>query len=258
MSRSTEPRTTAQALAGAADGPVLSAVGVGKRFGDLVVLDDVGLDVGPAEAVGIVGPNGAGKTTLLDILSGAQRPSSGVVTFLGHDVTGWPAARRCRHGIGRSHQVPRPFTGMTVYENALTAALSGTLHSARVARRNAVDVLDRCDMLHLANRQAASLTLLQRKRLELARALATEPRVLLLDEIAGGLTDAETDELVETIRQVRQEGVAIVWIEHVIHALLRVVERLVCLTGGRVIADGASNEVMSDPRVIQAYLGSSA
>ena len=263
MSPSAEPVTdtagTGEAAPAASPAPpVLAANGIHRRFGSLVVLEGVDITLAPGEALGIVGPNGAGKTTLLDILSGAQAPSEGSVTFQGQDVTRWKVDRRCRSGIGRSHQVPRPFTGMTAYENVLVASVQGGSHRRRDAQQHVLGVLDRCGMLGQANRPAAALTLLERKRLEMARALATDPQVLLLDEIAGGLTDAETDELIATIRQLRADGIAIVWIEHVIHALLRVIDRLVCLAQGRILAEGEPDAVMSDPRVVEAYLGSAA
>lgn len=258
MSPSAEPVTAGTGhTAGAATPAVLAANGIHRRFGSLVVLEGIDLTLAPGEALGIVGPNGAGKTTLLDILSGAQ-PSEGSVTFQGQDVTRWKVDRRCRSGIGRSHQVPRPFTGMTAYENVLVASVQGGSHRRGAAQQHALGVLERCGMLGQANRPAAALTLLERKRLEMARALATDPQVLLLDEIAGGLTDAETDELIATIRQLSADGIAIVWIEHVIHALLRVIDRLVCLAQGRVLAEGEPDAVMSDPRVVEAYLGSAA
>ncbi len=240
------------------DAPILGASGVGKHFGALVVLDDVAFSVAAGGAVGIVGPNGAGKTTLLDILAGAQRPNGGTVMFKGEDVTSMGAAARCRLGIGRTHQVPRPFVDMTVFENTLVGATAGAGLKGAAAHARTIEALERTGLLAQGNRRAASLGLLDRKRLEMARALATDPVVLLLDEIAGGLTDEETHALVESIQALRAAGLAVVWIEHVVHALVRVAERLVCMSVGRVIAEGEPDAVMADPVVIDAYLGSAA
>jgi branched-chain amino acid transport system ATP-binding protein len=237
---------------------ILAAIGVRKRFGALAVLDDVDLALAAGEAIGIVGPNGAGKTTLLNVLSGALRPNGGEVQFRGKRVTRVGRARRCRMGIARAHQVPRPFGGMTVFENVFVGASTGGRQRGQAAYDRCIEVLERCDLVDVANRRAESLGLLHRKRLELARALATGPVVLLLDEIGGGLTDAEAAELVTTISGLRDQGVAIVWIEHIVHVLLQVVERLVCMDAGRVIADGEPAAVMKDAAVIDAYLGSGA
>ena len=237
------------------DGPLLVAEAVRHRFGALTVLDGVTFAVDPGEAVGIVGPNGAGKTTLLNVLAGSLRPSEGAVRFRGADVTRSGAATRCRLGIGRSHQVPRPFGEMTVFENVLVGATAGGRGRAAEASRLGLDVLERCGLAALANRRAESLGLLDRKRLELARALATGPDVLLLDEIGGGLTDAEAGELLGTVGAIRAGGVAIVWIEHIVHVLVRLVGRLVCMDAGRVIADGDPEAVMKDAAVVDAYLG---
>jgi branched-chain amino acid transport system ATP-binding protein len=242
-----------------ADGSaLLAAAGLRKRFGALVVLDGVDFSVGADEAVGIVGPNGAGKTTLLSIFAGSQRPDGGSIRFRGVDVTSSGAATRCRLGIARAHQVPKPFGGMTVFENVLVGASTGGGRRGRDAYRKVVDVLDLCEMSSIANRPAESLGLLDRKRLELARALATEPQVLLLDEIGAGLTDEEAAQLVETIRELRRQDVALVWIEHIVHVLVQVVERLVAMDSGRVIAEGEPEAVMKDAAVIDAYLGTAA
>jgi branched-chain amino acid transport system ATP-binding protein len=234
---------------------ILAASGIRKRFGALVVLDRVDFHVDEGEAVGIVGPNGAGKTTLLNVLSGALRSDAGRVQLRGVDVTRAGQARRCRLGIGRAHQVPRPFGGMTVFENVFVGASAGSRGPRRDAYRRCIDVLELCDLAGLANRRAEDLGLLHRKRLERARALATEPAVLLLDEIGGGLTDEEAVELVGTIRELRAQGVAIVWIEHIVHVLVQVIDRLVCMDAGRVIAAGDPETVMKDAAVIDAYLG---
>jgi branched-chain amino acid transport system ATP-binding protein len=237
------------------EGAILSAEGVVKRFNALVVLDGVDFALGAAEAVGIVGPNGAGKTTLLNVLAGAFPPSAGAVRFRGADVTRAAAAERCRLGIARSHQVPRPFGAMTVFENVLVAATAGGGFAREEAYDRSIDALDLCGMLRVANRRAETLGLLDRKRLELARALATDPVVILLDEIGGGLTDAEAGELVGTILELRRRNLAVVWIEHIVHILLQVVDRLVCMNAGRIIADGEPKSVMADAAVIDAYLG---
>jgi branched-chain amino acid transport system ATP-binding protein len=238
--------------------PILAAIGVRKRFGALVVLNEVSFVLAADEAVGIVGPNGAGKTTLLNVLSGALQPNGGSVRFQDAPVTAKGAAQRCRLGIARAHQVPRPFGGMTVFENVLVAAAAGGGRKGADAHGHCIEALDLCGMLRVANRQAETLGLLDRKRLELARALATDPVILLLDEIGAGLTDAEADELVGTIRELRRRRIAIVWIEHIVHVLVQVVGRLVCMDAGRVIADGPPEAVMADAAVIDAYLGSGA
>jgi branched-chain amino acid transport system ATP-binding protein len=214
--------------------------------------------VGAAEAVGIVGPNGAGKTTLLSVLAGSIPPSAGSITFDGQDITKLDSAARARRGIARAHQVPKPFGGMTVLENCLVGASMGGRLRGKVAYERCIDVLELCGLVELANRRAENLGLLHRKRLEMARSLATNPSVVLLDEIGGGLTDAEATELVGTIRQVRERGVAVVWIEHIVHILVRVIDRLVCMDAGRVIADGPPDDVMRNEAVVSAYLGRSA
>ncbi|MEA2756553.1 MAG: branched-chain amino acid transport system ATP-binding protein [Aliidongia sp.] len=240
------------------DGQLLSATGLRKRFDALVVLDRVDFTLGAGEAIGIVGPNGAGKTTLLRVLSGALRPDAGSVRLRGADVTRQPAAERCRLGIARTHQVPRSFGGMSVFENIFVAAAHGGGFAGRDAYDRCLDCLEICGMRSVANRPAETLGLLDRKRLELARALATNPAVLLLDEIGGGLTDGEASELVATIRDLRGRGIAIVWIEHIVHILLQVVGRLVCMDAGRVIADGDPQTVLTDRTVIDAYFGQDA
>jgi branched-chain amino acid transport system ATP-binding protein len=234
---------------------VIAAVDLRKRFGALAVLDGVSLALHRGEAVGIVGPNGAGKTTLLSILSGALSPDTGEVLFAGHDVTSKGAAERCRLGIARTHQVPRPFVGMTVFENVLVGATAGGKRRGAGAYKLCLEVLEQCALTHVANRRAEDLGLLQRKRLELARALAVEPAVLLLDEIGGGLTDAESRALVETVAGLRDRGIAVLWIEHIVHVLMQVVSRLVCMDAGRVIAEGPPEAVVAQAAVIDAYLG---
>jgi branched-chain amino acid transport system ATP-binding protein len=228
---------------------------IDKHFGAFQVLKAVDFSIAPGEAVGIVGPNGAGKTTLFGVLSGALTPTSGRVTFAGADITTADAAERCRLGVARTHQVPRPFLGMSVYENALVAACNGAGLGGNDAAALATEALRRAGLLSQADRPAAMLGLLDRKRLELARALATRPRVLLLDEIGGGLTESELKTLVALVSGLKSDGLTIVWIEHILYALLAVIDRLVCMSAGAVIAMGAPAEVMADRAVMRAYLG---
>ena len=237
---------------------VLAAVDVRKRFGALAVLEGVNLALKQGEAVGIVGPNGAGKTTLLNLLSGSLAPDTGSIVFRNRDVTSKGAAERCKLGIARTHQVPRPFAGMTVFENVLVGATAGGRRRGAEAYDLCLHVLDQTALTPLANRRAEGLGLLQRKRLELARALAVDPSVLLLDEIGGGLTDAESAALVETVSGLRDRGIAVLWIEHIVHLLMQVVGRLVCMDAGRIIAEGPPETVVSQAAVIDAYLGSQA
>ncbi len=235
--------------------PILEVAGLHKRFRALVVLDAIDFSMRADEAVGIVGPNGAGKTTFLSVLVGAHPPTSGTIAFAGEDVTLTPAADRCRRGLVRTHQIPRPFGGMTVFENVFVAAANGGNFHRDEAYQRAMDSLALCGMLKVANRRAETLGLLDRKRLELARALGTDPKLLLLDEIGGGLTDGEANELVATIRELRSRNIAIVWIEHIVHILLEVADRLICMDQGRIIADGDPAKVMTTPAVVEAYLG---
>ncbi|WP_372661583.1 ABC transporter ATP-binding protein [Hydrogenophaga sp.] len=234
---------------------LLSAQGLRKHYGALVVLDGVDFEVRRGDAIGIVGPNGAGKTTLLSLLSGSQAATAGTIGFKGSDVSSLDAATRCKMGIVRTHQVPQPFGGMTVFENVFTAATHGGGFRRNEAYERSIDAIELCGMHKVANRRAATLGLLDRKRLELTRALATNPQVLLLDEIGGGLTDGEAAELVQTIKVLHARDIAIVWIEHIVHVLLQVAQRLVCMDAGRVIAQGDPQEVLANATVVDAYLG---
>jgi branched-chain amino acid transport system ATP-binding protein len=237
---------------------ILAATDVHKRFGALRVLDGVDFALNEGEAVGVVGPNGAGKTTLLSVLAGSLSADGGRIVFRGRDVTSSGAADRCTLGIARTHQVPRPFVGMTVFENVLVGATAGGRRRGSEAYGLCLETLEQTGLAHLANRRAEGLGLLQRKRLELARALAVEPSVLLLDEIGGGLTDAESAELVETVARLRDRGIAVLWIEHIVHVLMQVVSRLICMDAGKIIADGAPEAVVSQASVVDAYLGRGA
>jgi len=235
--------------------PLLALEQISKRFGAIVVAERVGLQLAEGEALGIIGPNGAGKTTLFGIISGSIAPDSGRVVYAGRDITGLPPARRCALGIGRSFQIPQPFGGMSVFENLVVAAAFGGGQRERDAYESCMAILERCGLVNKANRLAGSLTLLDRKRLELARALASQPAVLLLDEVAGGLTEHECQALIALIREIRQGGVSIVWIEHVVHALLASIDRLLVLHNGAFIADGEPQAVIRSPQIAEIYMG---
>ena len=235
--------------------PILSLHSVSRSFGALKVTDAVSFDLDPGEALGIIGPNGAGKSTLFNLITGNIPADAGRIVLDGRDVTGLPPMDRVRAGIGRSFQIPQPFGGLSVYENLLVAARFGGEVTAADAPRFCMDILARTGLSAVAEKTASGLPLLQRKRLELARAMATRPRVILLDEIAGGLTDAECVELVATIRSIHAGGTAIIWIEHVLHALNSVVERLMVLNFGKMPMIGAPDAVMASPEVKEIYLG---
>lgn len=235
--------------------PILTLERIHKRFGAIVIADGIDLAVGQGEALGIIGPNGAGKTTLFGIVSGAVSPDAGRVLLAGEDITRLPPESRCRRGLARSFQIPQPFTGMTVFENLVVAAAFGQGKRERDVYGACAAVLERCGLADKANRLAGSLTLLDRKRLELARALSVGPRVLLLDEVAGGLTEHECASLVDLIKSIRSDGVSVIWIEHIVHALAAVVDRIAVLHGGAIIAEGAPAEVVAAPRVREIYMG---
>lgn len=235
--------------------PILQLDAVSKSYGALKVTDGITLSVAEGETLGILGPNGAGKTTLFNLISGDVRADAGRITFAGLDVSRESPHRRCRLGIGRSYQIPQPFGAMTVFENLVTAGSFGSQRPEKDTYGHAVEILRATGLLGKANRLAGSLTLLDRKRLELARALATEPKVLLLDEIAGGLTEHEARELVDEIKRIKAQGITMIWIEHVVHALLAVADRLFVLNFGQRLAEGAPDAVMSDPEVRRVYMG---
>ena len=235
---------------------LVELLGVSKSFGSVRAIEDVSLTVVEGEALGIVGPNGAGKTTLLNVIAGSLRADRGRVVFEGRDITSLSGHEHCRSGIARTFQIPRPFAGLTAFENVLVGATYGRGESEEKWQRASIEALEQARLLGKANSPAGQLTLLERKRLELARALVTEPRVLLLDEIGGGLTELEVLELVETIKALRGRGITIVWIEHIVHALLSVVDRLAALAAGRMLIEGDPQTVMQSPELRDVYLGS--
>lgn len=233
----------------------LSVTELSKSFGAVVVADQISFDIEQGAAVGILGPNGAGKTSLFNLITGTLRPDGGCIEFKDRDITSLSAAARCKQGIARSFQIPQPFGGLTVFENALVGATQGAGMRGREAEDHVLSVLENTDLLPKANVRAGRLTLLERKRLEMARALSAKPTLLLLDEIAGGLTEAECGVLIETIKRVNKGGTTIIWIEHIVHALLAVVQKLVVIDFGRKIAEGDPKITMERTEVKEIYLG---
>jgi len=226
-----------------------------KSYGALKVADELCLAVEDGEALAVIGPNGAGKSTMFNLITGDVRPDSGRILFGGEDITRLAPHARSRLGIGRSYQIPHPFANMTVFENLLVGAIFGGGKTEREAYAIAAEVLELTGLIDRANMPARTLTLLQRKRLELARALAMRPKLLLLDEIGGGLTEHECQALVETIKAIHARGTTIVWIEHIVHALVSVASRLIVMNFGRWLAEGDPHTVMADPRVQEVYMG---
>lgn len=234
---------------------ILSLQNVSKSFGALTVTDDVSLDVPQGQALGIIGPNGAGKSTLFNLITGNLSPDKGRIFFDGADVTKVSPMQRCLSGVGRSFQIPQPFTNLTVFENLVVSASHGQGRPEREVTGQCAAILEKTELMPVANITAGALSLLQRKRLELARAMATQPKLLLLDEIAGGLTEGECLSLIQTIRAIHADGTTIIWIEHVLHALNSVVERLMVLDFGKVIGLGDPADIMESREVREIYLG---
>jgi branched-chain amino acid transport system ATP-binding protein len=234
---------------------ILALESISKSFGAVVIADALDLQLAEGEALGMLGPNGAGKTTLFGIITGMLAPNSGRVVFEGRDITHLSAAERCRLGVARSFQIPQPFGGMTVFENLVVAGAFARSRRERDVYDLCAQILDDCELADKANVKANTLTLLDRKRLELARALATRPKLLLLDEVAGGLSEMECETLVALIRRIRTTGVSVIWIEHIVHALLATVDRIVVLAGGALIADDRPAAAISHPKVTEIYMG---
>lgn len=234
---------------------VLNLSGLSKAFGSVTVADAQNFAVPKGEALGIIGPNGAGKTSLFNLITGTLRPDQGRISYLGQDITALNAADRCKRGIARSFQIPQPFSAMSVFENTLVGATQGAGLKGRMAEDATLGVLQHTGLMARANDPAGKLTLLERKRLELARALAAKPKLLLLDEIAGGLTEGECKSLIATILDIKAQGVTIIWIEHIVHALLAVVDRLIVIDFGRIIAAGDPRETVASQDVREIYMG---
>jgi branched-chain amino acid transport system ATP-binding protein len=233
---------------------VLSTEGLGKQFGGFHALRDVDLTVCDGEILGIIGPNGAGKTTLFNLIAGAFRPTTGRVSFEGSDITRLPPHRRLRRGIARTFQLIHPFVSMTVRENVHTAARASGLRSAE-ATSHTDAMLQRLGLGGMADKSAAGVNAVEGKRLEVARALATKPKMILLDEIFSGLNAEEVDELVRLVKGVRDDGLTVLVIEHNVRAIRAVADRVVAIDAGRVVSQGAPAHVLSDPHVIESYLG---
>jgi branched-chain amino acid transport system ATP-binding protein len=236
--------------------PLLRLTSVSKRFGKVVIADGLALTVAAGEAVGIIGPNGAGKSSVFGLIAGDLRTDGGRIDLSGKDISDLSPSKRCRLGIGRTFQIPQPFARMTVAENVAVATAFGPDFAPSQRRDSSADVLALTGLDRHAEVMAGALPLLSRKRLELARALATDPKVLLLDEIAGGLTDVECEELVELIQALHRRGIAILWIEHVLRALTPVVDRILVLNSGAWIAEGRAEMVLNHPEVRRIYMGS--
>ena len=233
----------------------LKLSGVSKSFGAVVVADSLEYEVEEGAALGVIGPNGAGKTSMFNLITGTLKSDAGTIHFCGDDITNRSPAERCRGGIARSFQIPQPFTQMSVFENVLVGATHGAGEAVRSANNSCLEILERTGLIQHANTPAGKLTLLERKRLELSRALAAKPRLLLLDEIAGGLTEHECQSLIDTIKNIRSTGITIIWIEHIVHALLAVVDKLMVLDFGKQLTSGDPTTVMASRDVQSIYMG---
>ena len=234
---------------------ILSVENLTKTFGNLTAVDHLTFDVQEGEILGMMGPNGAGKTTVFNLITGVYKPSRGKVIYNGKDVTHLSASHRCRLGIGRTYQIPRPFENMTVFENLLVGAEYGANLKGKQARVEATEILDFTGLLPKKDLFAGKLPLLDRKRLELARALATQPTLLLIYEVAAGLTEAEVEDLLHTVKSIQQKGVTIIWVEHVLMMMNKGVDRLLVINGGKWLMCGDPKECMESKEVQEVYLG---
>jgi branched-chain amino acid transport system ATP-binding protein len=241
----------------AGEGSLLRVDGLTKMFGGFVALDNISVDIRKGERFGLIGPNGSGKTTLVNCISGALRPNKGAVVFGGEDVTQLAPNMRARRGIARSFQIPRPFKSMTVVENLMVALDFAAGHSGSLPERQeaAMAILTRMGLARKARAPTATLSQVELRKMELARAMAMGPKLLISDEAMAGLSTSEVDEVLDLLLSLGGENIAIIMIEHIMQAVMRFSERVMCLDAGRIIAIGAPNEVMANPRVQEAYLG---
>jgi branched-chain amino acid transport system ATP-binding protein len=235
--------------------PILSVAGVTKSFGGLVVIRDLSFDIQTGEAVGLMGPNGAGKTTLLNVIAGEYKPDSGAIKFDGNDITALPPHKICHLGIARTYQIPLPFVNLTAMQNMVVAARFGRGLGKAAAEREASEILDIVGLSERKDTLAKDLATITLKVLELARALATKPALVLLDEVAAGLTEAEIPQLLDTLKKVRAMGTTFLLIEHVISVMMQAVDRIVVMDEGTKIAEGTPNKIMKDKKVMEAYFG---
>jgi len=235
---------------------ILQVQDVTKRFGGLQALSDITFDLAEGQILGLIGPNGAGKTTLFNVINGVYAPERGRVTFRGEDITGLPSYEVAQRGLARTHQVVRPLHDLSVRENVMVGACYGREnHSLKEARRVADEALTQVGLIERAGQPAGSLNVAQKKRLEMARALAAEPYLILLDEVLAGLNPAEIAAMMSTVRAIRDQGITILMIEHVMQAIMAISDRILVLDYGLLIAAGAPEEVANNPQVIEAYLG---
>jgi branched-chain amino acid transport system ATP-binding protein len=237
---------------------LLEIDGLTKYFGGLGAVRDVSFRVDQGEVLGIMGPNGAGKTTVFNLISGVYRPTSGSVKFRENEITGFPPHKICRLGISRTYQIPQPFANMTALQNLVVAARHGGNMKGKEAQNEAMRILNFCGLLERKDALARDLTLLNLKRLGLARALATRPSLLLMDEVAAGLTDLEVEELLKLIQSIHENGICIVLIEHVMKVMAKAVQRLLVMNEGEVFAEGDPLSIMKSDEVIKIYLGEEA
>jgi branched-chain amino acid transport system ATP-binding protein len=242
------------------NGPLLQVEGLTKFFGGLAAVRDVTFDVREREIFGIIGPNGAGKTTMFSLIAGAQPPSAGTIRYRGKDVTGKKPFEFVQIGIARTHQIVRPFREMTVLENVEVGASYGRskLPNMTAVRKRAMDILDQVGIADLADRPSAVLSVGNAKRLEIARALATNPELFLCDEICGGLTHSETEAMLALLRSIRDKGTTIMYVEHDVKAIASICDRILVLNYGKKLSEGTPDQIQSDPAVIEAYLGEPA